>query len=231
LNLYLFVIGFYISLISIISKATKVSSEITFIISGIVFGLGGGLTPGPLMTLVITETLKHGTREGAKVAMVPLITDLPVVLTSIFLISKLSEINLILGIISLIGAAFLVYLGYESFIFKGVEIDTTYFKPQSLKKGIIANIFNPAPILFWISVGAPTVLKGYEVSIMASLYFVFSMYFCLVGSKLLTAILVGKSRQFLISRNYMLIIKMLGVVLFVFALVFLKDGLGLLNLI
>jgi threonine/homoserine/homoserine lactone efflux protein len=126
---------------------------------------------------------------------------------------------------------FLVYLGYESLTYKGVEIDTKIFKPQSLKKGIIANIFNPAPILFWISVGAPTVLKGYEVSLTASIYFIFFMYFCLVGSKLLTAMLVGKSRQFLKSRNYMLIIKILGIVLFVFAFVFLKDGLILLNVI
>jgi threonine/homoserine/homoserine lactone efflux protein len=207
------------------------SSEIPFIISGIVFGLGGGLTPGPLMSLVITETLKHGTKEGLKVAMAPLITDFPVVLISIFLLSKLSEINIIIGIISLVGAVFLVYLGYESFTFKGVEIDSSYFKPQSLKKGVIANIFNPAPILFWISVGAPTVLKGYDVSLMAAIYFVFFMYFFLVGSKLLTAMLVGKSRQFLKSRNYKLIIKVLGIVLFVFAIVFLKDGLELLDLI
>jgi threonine/homoserine/homoserine lactone efflux protein len=208
-----------------------VSSEIPFIISGIVFGLGGGLTPGPLMTLVISETLKHGTRAGLKVAMAPLITDFPVVLISILLLSKLSEINFIIGIISLIGALFLVYLGYESFTFKGVEIDTKSFKPQSLKRGIIANIFNPAPILFWISIGAPTMLKGYEVSLMAPIYFIFFMYFCLVGSKVLTAMLVGKSRQFLKSRNYKLIIKLLGVVLILFAFVFLKDGLELLDLL
>jgi threonine/homoserine/homoserine lactone efflux protein len=206
------------------------SSELPFIISGIVFGLGGGLTPGPLMTLVISETLKHGTKEGLKVALAPLITDFPVVLISIFLLSKLSDINLIIGIISLIGAVFLVYLCYESFTYKGVEIDTDYFKPQSLRKGILANVFNPAPILFWISVGAPTVLKGYEVSVIASVYFIFFMYLFLVGSKLLTAALVGKSRQFLMSRNYMLIIKILGVALFVFALFFLKDGLVLLGL-
>jgi threonine/homoserine/homoserine lactone efflux protein len=208
-----------------------VSSEIPFIISGIVFGLGGGLTPGPLMTLVITETLKHGTREGLKVAMAPLITDLPVVLISIFLLSTLSELNRVIGIISLLGAIFLVYLGYESFTFKGLEIDTRHFKPQSLKKGIIANVFNPAPILFWISVGAPTVLKGYDISLPAAIYFVFFMYLCLVGSKLLTAVLVGRSRQFLKSRNYIIIIKVLGIVLFVFALFFLKDGLELLHII
>ena len=207
------------------------SSELPFIISGIVFGLGGGLTPGPLMTLVISETLKHGTREGLKVAMAPLITDLPVVLLSVFLLSELSDLNVVIGIISLLGAIFLIYLGHESITFKGVEIDSSHFKPQSLRKGIIANIFNPAPILFWISVGAPTVLKGYEISIMASIYFIVFMYVCLVGSKFLTAMLVGKSRQFLQSRNYKLIIRILGAVLFVFAFLFLKDSLELLRII
>jgi len=208
-----------------------VSSEIPFIISGIVFGLGGGLTPGPLMTLVITETLKHGTKEGLKVALVPLITDLPVVLLSIFLLSRISEINMIIGIISLMGAVFLVYLGSESFTFNGIEIDSSHFKPQSLKKGIIANIFNPAPILFWISVGAPTVLKAYDVSLAASIFFIFFMYFFLVGSKLFTAMLVGKSRHLLSSRYYKLIIKILGVILFTFAILFLIDGLKLLKII
>ena len=207
------------------------SSEIPFIISGIVFGLGGGLTPGPLMTLVITETLKHGTKEGLKVALVPLITDLPVVLLSIFLLSRISEINMIIGIISLMGAVFLVYLGSESFTFNGIEIDSSHFKPQSLKKGIIANIFNPAPILFWISVGAPTVLKAYDVSLAASIFFIFFMYFFLVGSKLFTAMLVGKSRHLLSSRYYKLIIKILGVILFTFAILFLIDGLKLLKII
>ena len=207
------------------------SSEIPFIISGIVFGLGGGLTPGPLMTLVITETLKHGTKEGLKVAMAPLITDLPVVLLSVFLLSGLSDLNVVIGVISLLGAIFLIYLGFESITYKGLEIDTSHFKPQSFRKGIIANIFNPAPILFWISVGAPTVLKGYEVSVLASIYFIVFMYVCLVGSKIFTAILVGKSRQVLKSRNYKLIIKILGLVLFVFAFIFLKDGLELLSLI
>jgi threonine/homoserine/homoserine lactone efflux protein len=78
-------------------------SEWTYIISGIVFGLGAGLTPGPLMTLVMTETLKHGTREGVKVSMAPLITDFPIIVISIFLISEIANFNNIIGIISLAG--------------------------------------------------------------------------------------------------------------------------------
>jgi len=53
------------------------TSELSFMISGIVFGLSGGLTPGPLFTLVVSETLKHGVKEGIKVSVVPLFSDLP----------------------------------------------------------------------------------------------------------------------------------------------------------
>ena len=48
--------------------------------AGLVYGLSAGFSPGPLMALVISQTLKHGIREGAKVAVAPLITDLPIIL-------------------------------------------------------------------------------------------------------------------------------------------------------
>ena len=46
----------------------------------------------------------------------------------------------------------------------------------------------------------------------------------LVGSKVLLALAVGRSREFLKGRAYRLIIQMLGVLLAVFALLLLCDG-------
>ena len=46
---------------------------------GVVFGLAAGLMPGPLLALVIQQTLRHGPGEGIKVAAAPLLTDLPIV--------------------------------------------------------------------------------------------------------------------------------------------------------
>jgi threonine/homoserine/homoserine lactone efflux protein len=206
-------------------------SEFTYIISGIVFGLGAGLTPGPLMTLVITETLKHGTREGIKVSMAPLITDFPIIVISIYLISEIANFNNIIGIISLAGAGYLIYLGYESMFFKGVDIDVNRLKPQSVRKGILANVLNPNPYIFWISVGAPMILKAAEVSTMAVFLFIFLMYFCLVGSKVLTAYIIGKSRHLFKSKNYILLLRGLGLVLLFFALIFLIDGLRYLGIV
>lgn len=49
-----------------------------FIIMGAIFGFIAGISPGPLLTLVITETITHNKSEGIKIAIAPLITDLPI---------------------------------------------------------------------------------------------------------------------------------------------------------
>jgi len=201
------------------------SQELSYFLMGIMFGLGAGLTPGPLMTLVFTETLKHGTKEGLKISMAPLITDLPIILLSILLLSRISGFDKLIGIISLIGAGYIIFLGFQSITFSGIAMDQDEPAPQSIRKGILANIFNPNPYVFWVSVGAPIVIKALDVSILAAFSFLFAMYFCLVGSKMLTALILGKSRQFLKNRYYIYILRLLGVALLAFAVIYLKDGL------
>jgi threonine/homoserine/homoserine lactone efflux protein len=198
--------------------------ELPYIISGIVFGLSGGLTPGPLLTLVISETLRHNTKEGIKVAIVPLITDLPIVVTSVYLFSYFSNLQILIGIIAMGGALFLIYLGYESITYRGIELDIEQLKPQSIKKGILANVLNPNPYLFWITIGAPTIVKTVDISTLSAVLFIFFMYFCLVGSKVVVAILVGRSRRFLSSKNYIYLIRGLGIVLLIFAIIFFHDS-------
>jgi threonine/homoserine/homoserine lactone efflux protein len=206
-------------------------TELSFLATGLLFGLSAGVTPGPLLTLVISETLKHGTGSGIRVAMAPLITDTPIVLLAITVISQLSDVHFLLGLISLGGASFLLYLGYESIVFKGAELDVESSRPQSLRKGIIANFLNPSPYLFWFSVGAPIVIKAAGVGISGAVLFLMGMYLLLVGSKVVIAFLTGRSRRFLKSRGYVLTIRALGVVLLAFAAVFVRDGLRFLGLL
>jgi threonine/homoserine/homoserine lactone efflux protein len=202
------------------------TAEITFLFSGIVFGLSGGLSPGPLLTLVIAETLKHGIKEGVKISIAPLLTDLPIVLVTILILSRLSNMRPLLGVVSLLGAGFLIYLGYESISFKGVDIDIGQVPPQSIKKGVVTNFLNPSPYMFWFTIGAPLVLKALKSSVLAVSFFILGFYLLLVGSKMLVAIGVGKSRSMLKGRNYIYTIRCLGIVLFIFALIFLKDSLN-----
>jgi threonine/homoserine/homoserine lactone efflux protein len=194
-----------------------------FIIMGAIFGITAGLSPGPLLTLVITETIKHNKNEGIKIAIAPLITDLPVIAVTFLLLSRLSHLNMLMSLISFLGGIFLIYLGYECFQTKGLGIDIQKSRPRSLIKGITANVLNPHPYIYWITVGTPIALKAVETStVTAGLYFV-SFYSMLVGSKIGVAFLVERSKSFLTNNIYIWVMRILGSALFIFALLFFID--------
>jgi threonine/homoserine/homoserine lactone efflux protein len=201
----------------------------TYLISGIVFGSAAGISPGPLLTLVISETLKHGSKEGLRIAAAPLVTDLPIVLLIILILSKVSGYSVILGTITLLGACFIAFLAWESISFKGSRDQIQKDRSHALKKGVIANLLNPHPYIFWFSVGGPAVINAWKVSIPAPVLFITGFYTCLVGSKAIVALLVGRSGAFLKSGVYIYTIKILGLILLVFALMYIREGLKLLG--
>jgi threonine/homoserine/homoserine lactone efflux protein len=205
--------------------------SIPFLISGVLFGAAAGISPGPLLTLVISETLRHGKREGVIVACAPLVTDVPIVCISVFILAKLLNFSLILGIISLLGAAFIAYLAFESLAIKSVELNLGKVKAQSFKKGILTNLLSPHPYLFWITIGAPFVLKGYRNNLLSALFFLLGFYLFLVGSKIMIALIVDNYKSFLKSTAYVYIMRILGLILLVFSGIFLKDGLNLLGIL
>jgi threonine/homoserine/homoserine lactone efflux protein len=202
---------------------------VAFLGAGMVLGLQAGFSPGPLLALVISQTLKHGPKEGAKVALAPIITDFPILLLSTYLLIRLSDYKMILGIVSILGALFLVYLAYGSIKTRGVEVNIDQGAPYSLTKGAIANALNPSPYVFWITIGAPTIIKGLAESYITPFLFVGSFLGCLVGSECVLAVIAGKSKHFLIGRAYLYIMRALGIALLAYAFLLFKDGLHLLK--
>jgi threonine/homoserine/homoserine lactone efflux protein len=197
----------------------------TFLISGVIFGLSAGLTPGPILTLVIFQTLAHGIKEGVKVALAPLLTDVPIVIVSLLVLARMSHMKTVMGLLSIFGGIYLFYLAYESIRFKGADLNKTTAKPQSIRKGVMANFLNPNPYMFWISIGGPLVLKASHVHFTASLMFIVPFYALLVGSKCMVAVIFGNSRELLKSNHYIFTIRALGCLLVVFGILFFRDGL------
>ena len=198
------------------------------LIAGITLGLYSGLSPGPLLILLISQTLKHGHKEGIKVAFSPLITDLPIIAVSLLFLSFVAGYSSILGIISILGGIFLLYMAYESFKTRELTGDIEAEEPKSLKKGATVNFLNPAPYLFWITVGGPIIITAYTDSILDPLMFIIGFYVFLVGSKIVLAFAAGKSREFITGKPYLYIMRILGIVLVIFALYFFNQGVHLL---
>jgi threonine/homoserine/homoserine lactone efflux protein len=197
--------------------------------SGVLFGLYAGFSPGPLLALVVSETLRHGARAGIRVALAPLITDFPIIALSILLLAQLARFQIILGIISLVGGIVVMKLAWESLRTRGVNVDVQNVRPQSLRRGIVVNFLNPSPYLFWISVGGPIMIRAAQHNNWRAAAFLLGFYPLLVLSKMVLALVVGRSRDFLTGRIYIYIMRALGVVLFAFAMVLFKDGLHLMG--
>ncbi len=207
------------------------NTTLGYIGAGAALGLGSGLAPGPLLTLVISQTLRHGPREGAKVALSPLLTDAPILIGSVLALSWIQAFSTPMGIISILGALVIAFFGYDCFRIQGTERVTKDIRPQSLKKGLLANLANPHVYIFWITVGAPTTVRAYGSGWPAPAGFLFCFYLCLVGSKIAVALLTGRFSTFLSSRGYLLVMRFLGLILFTFALILFRDGLQFLGIL
>ena len=196
--------------------------------SGVLLGLSCGLAPGPLLALVLAQTLRHGAREGCKIALSPLATDAPIILVALVLAAKLAELRPLLGIVSLAGGAFVLYLAWDSLRPVGVDAEALPERPRSWLKGILTNLLSPHPWLFWLTVGAATLAKAIAQSWLVAAAFLFGFYLLLVGSKVLIALLAARSRDLLAGRPYRLIMRILAGFLGLFALLLFREGLMLL---
>lgn len=185
---------------------------VTAAIAGLGLGLAGGVAPGPLTVLVVTQTLRHGTAEGAKVALAPVLTDGPLLIASAAFAAALSGVDMALGLIGLVGAAFLVWLGIDSLRVTGVEVDPDA-PAGSLWKAIATNLLNPHPYVFWIGVGGPLVADAWATSWGAVAAFLVAFFVAICGSKLVLALVVGRARDVLRGPAYLWTVRALGVAL------------------
>ncbi len=204
---------------------------INFLAIGTILGLSAGLSPGPLLALVISETLQHNVRSGIKVALAPIVTDLPIILISMFILAKLANFHTIMGIVSLGGGLFLLLLGYQNWKSKGLDLEIQEVNPKSLTKGIFTNFLSPHPYLFWLGIGAPTMTNAMNDHPLAGVAFIGGFYLCLVGAKIAVAVLVSKSKPFLVGNLYRAIVRGLGVLLILLAGILFYDGLKLLQVL
>lgn len=190
-------------------------------LTGAALGLSAGLSPGPLLALVIVQTLRYGPREGAKVAASPLLTDAPIVLAALALTAGLADHPRLLGLLTLCGAAYLAWCALGSLRFRPGDDTPTPAEAKSLRKGVLANLLNPSPYLFWGSVGAPLLAQAWGAGggdgWRAAAGFLLGFFSCLVGAKVLVAWLSGRVGPLMGSPAYALVMRGLGLMLLGYA--------------
>lgn len=201
----------------------------TAALTGAALGLSAGLSPGPLLALVIVQTLAYSVREGAKVAASPLITDLPIVLAALALTAGLAEHPKPLALLTLGGAVYLGKSAFDSLTFSPRATGPAPASPKSLQKGVLANLLNPSPYLFWGTVGAPLLAQTWSLGPSTAAAFLAGFFGCLVGAKVLLAWLTGRFGPLLGGPAYALVMRGLGLMLLAYAGWFVLTAWRLLN--
>jgi threonine/homoserine/homoserine lactone efflux protein len=178
-----------------------------------------------MLALVLAQTLRHGAREGCKVALTPLVTDAPIILVALALASKLSALRPVLGVVSMAGAVFVLYLAWESLGPVCPDAGAAAGRPRSWFKGVATNLLNPHPWLFWLTVGAAILARAVAQGWWNAAAFLSGFYALLVGSKVMVAVLAGRSRDLLTGRAYRVAMRVLAGMLALFAVLLFREGL------
>jgi threonine/homoserine/homoserine lactone efflux protein len=195
-----------------------------YLLPGFSFGLAAGISPGPLLTLVITETLAGGWKRGIRIALAPVLTDGPIIIAAALLVGFASSLNFFLGTISFAGALFLLYIGYQSLrTTHGLDVgampkDQTSSNRSALVRGIVTNYLNPAPYVFHFTVAGPLVARAFTEHLpFYGIIFLLGFFGAIVGAKIIVALVIDRSRKLIAGKTYVWLMRALGAVLIYFA--------------
>lgn len=196
----------------------------TYVGLGVSLGFSAGLAPGPLTALIVQRSLRDGFRSGLRIALAPLLTDLPIVLLSLWLAGRAPEG--LLRILSLAGGIFLLWIGLDAWRNPrgGPEIPPAGGVRRDWLHGMLVNALNPHPYLFWITVGAPAFVNAGRNDPLAAGLFLLAFYLLLIGSKILLAAVAARApgcwrnRRAAASRGAALLLFAAGLYLIAWAL-------------
>ena len=177
-------------------------------LQGLALGFGSGMAPGPLLAVVIAASLRGGFRHGVVAGIAPLVTDLPIIVISLTVLSRLpQQATAVLGYV---GAAVLLWYAFEvvrdarhttlSQLRQGAGARTS--GSRSFWQGVAANALNPAPWLFWMSAGGAILESAWSESPLHAAAFLVPFYLLLVGSKVAIAWGLDAGSARLTDRGY-----------------------------
>ena len=138
-----------------------------------IVGFSGALSPGPMLTLVISSTAEKGFWTSFFIVVGHAILELAVVAAFFLGLIRYLENPLVARIIGIVGGVFLIYLGVDILVsvfrkkfvidFKSV-INTRTMNARStgiiILKGILVSLMNPYWYIWWISIGAAFIIKS-----------------------------------------------------------------------
>lgn len=169
-----------------------------FVSQALSFGVAAGTAIGPLHTLLMNVTLAHGWRMGVFIALSPLLTDVPIILLMVGLLSQLPPA---FGpILNIMGAFAVFFIAYRTYVElqQPKSTDETAAQPISRKvllRGMTMNFLNPAPYIFWGTITGPLLRQALAESVWTGVLFLAAFYGSFLGLMLVFMVIFDRVRS------------------------------------
>lgn len=193
------------------------------IVAALTLGVTAGLKPGPLGIYVIHQTLLHGPRSGLLASFAPFVSDGPIILGSFLLVNSFKQFDIFITLITLAGALYIAFIAIR-LLFTNPVPQQPAPAPSSFLTAVKINLLNPAPYIFWSTVGGTYLLQNDLLSASA-----FAVLFLgtLSTTKFLMALSIKKLGDRFSDKLIGHILKLLALLLILFAISLLSDALAL----
>ena len=199
-------------------------------VAGATFGITEGIKPGPLLTMVIRETLSGGLRAGLWTAAAPIFTDGPLVIVSLFAAAWIATNPSALLLITVAGAIFLAQMGYECFGLEPPDVNADAPPPTgSFLRGAITNLLNPNVYVFWFLIGGPLMASAADEEILAPVAYAITFLVTIMLTKATIAYAVNRASGNISTSVYRRLLAICGMIMIGFSLYYAIEAYGLLQ--
>jgi threonine/homoserine/homoserine lactone efflux protein len=199
--------------------------SLSFLLLGAGIGFVAGVTPGPVLTLVVAETFQGGWSRGAAVAAGPVLADGPIVMLAVFVLAQLPP--MVVQGLSLIGGGFLLYLAVSTFwssrTARLARAEASSAR-GTLVKGWLARVLTPNAYLFWFLVGGPLLVQANQADWLAAPAFLLGYYSTIVGSNVVLALALHRWVALFSERMYRVLLLVASGVLAAYGLGMIGRG-------
>ncbi len=152
-------------------------------LTGAGYGFAGAIQPGPFQAFVISEALRRGWRSALPAAFAPLISDLPVLVLVLLVLTRLPEPAR--RVLYLVSGLYILYLAWGAWHARG-DMITSLRQDEapggSLWRAALMNLLSPGPYVFWSLVAGPVLLQALQQGVAYAAAFLAGFYMAMVGT-------------------------------------------------
>lgn len=169
-----------------------------YLLQGVGFGFAAASQPGPFQTYLISQTLTRGWKHTLPAALAPLISDGPIILLCVLVLSQV-PIWMQRGLY-IAGGLFIIYLAYGTYrSWKNFDATAQTVRTgdvqQSVLKAAMMNALNPNPYIFWTLVTGPILLSGWRQSPIIGIGFLGAFYLTLIAGLAAIILIFGFTQK------------------------------------